>query len=68
MRQRYDESEAMSVDDEEMRILEILRREAERLLASPDPLMRGQYVHLHGRITALIVAKSGAAPEGTRTS
>jgi hypothetical protein len=30
--------------------------------------MRGQYVHLHGRITALIVAKSGAAPEGTRTS
>ena len=57
----------MSADDE-VRILESLRREAERLLASPDPLMRSQYEHLHGRITALIVARGGAAPEAVETS
>jgi hypothetical protein len=49
-------------DDEEMQILETLRREAEKLLESRDPLMRSQYEHLHGRITALIAAKACAAP------
>ena len=48
----------MSAEDEEMRILEALRRETEKLLASPDPLMRSQYEHLYGRITALIAVKS----------
>jgi len=52
----------MSADDEEMRILETLRREAEKLLASPDPLMRSQYRHLYGRITALIAVKACDAP------
>jgi hypothetical protein len=51
----------MNADDDEMRILEALRREAERLLASPDPLMRSQYAHLYGRITALIAAKGSDA-------
>ena len=44
--------------DDESRILEALRREAEKLLASPDPLMRSQYQHLYGRITALIAARA----------
>lgn len=47
--------------DDEARILDTLRREAEKLLASPDPLMRSQYQHLYGRITALIAARAGAA-------
>ena len=47
--------------DDETRILETLRREAERLLASPDPLMRSQYQHLYGRITALIAERACAA-------
>ena len=53
----------MSADDEEMRILEALRREAVKLLASPDPLMRSQYQHLYGRITALIAVKACTAPD-----
>ena len=53
----------MSSDDDEMRILETLRRDAERLLASPDPLMRSQYEHLYGRITALIAAKAWTVPD-----
>ncbi|MFO1361965.1 MAG: hypothetical protein U1F45_05730 [Burkholderiales bacterium] len=47
--------------NDEARILETLRREAERLLASPDALMRSQYQHLYGRITALIAARASAA-------
>ena len=58
----------MRADDEEMRILEGLRREAEKLLASPDPLMRSQYQHLYGRITALIAAKACDAPDLARTA
>ena len=58
----------MIADDDEMRILETLRREAEKLLASPDPLMRSQYQHLHGRITALIAAKACDAPDLARTA
>ena len=46
--------------DDEARILETLRREAEKLLASPDPLMRSQYQHLYGRITALIAERAVA--------
>jgi hypothetical protein len=53
----------MSGDDDEMLILDTLRREAEKLLASPDPLMRSQYQHLYGRITALIAAKACTAPD-----
>jgi len=49
--------------DDEMRILETLRREAEKLLASPDPLMRSQYQHLYGRITALIAVKACAVAD-----
>jgi hypothetical protein len=50
-------------DDDEMRTLETLRREAEKLLASADPLMRSQYLHLHGRITALIAVRACAVPD-----
>jgi hypothetical protein len=53
----------MGADDDEMRVLETLRREAETLLASPDPLMRSQYQHLYGRITALIAVKACAMPD-----
>ena len=47
--------------DEETRILETLRCEAEKLLASTDPLMRSQYQHLYGRITAVIAERACAA-------
>lgn len=53
--------------DDESRILETLRREAEKLLASADPLMRSQYQHLYGRITALIAARARAAEPVGRT-
>lgn len=52
--------------DDETKILETLRREAERLLASPDPLMRSQYRHLYGRITALIAARACAPDPAAR--
>ena len=58
----------MTADDDEMRILEGLRREAEKLLASPDPLMRSQYAHLYGRITAMIAAKGGDVQEAARVT
>lgn len=58
----------MTSADDEGRILENLRREAERLLASSDPLMRSQYELLYGRITALIVARGGAAPEAAESA
>ena len=47
--------------DDETEILETLRREAEKLLASADPLRRSQYQHLYGRITALIAERACAA-------
>jgi len=47
--------------DDETRILETLRCEAEKLLASTDPLMRSQYQHLYGRITAVIAERACAA-------
>ena len=47
--------------DDETRILERLRCETERLLASADPLMRSQYQHLYGRITAVIAERACAA-------
>lgn len=47
--------------DDETRILETLRCEAEKLLASADPLMRSQYQHLYGRITAVIAERACAA-------
>ena len=47
--------------DDETRILETLRREAEKLLASTDPLMRSQYQHLYGRIAAVIAERACAA-------
>ncbi|HSD43454.1 MAG TPA: hypothetical protein VLD36_16505 [Burkholderiales bacterium] len=58
----------MSADDDELRILETLRREAEQLLASPDPLMRSQYQHLYGRITALIAIKACAMPDSAAST
>jgi hypothetical protein len=58
----------MSADDDELRILETLRREAEQLLASPDPLMRSQYQHLYGRITALIAIKACAIPDSAAST
>ncbi len=58
----------MSASDDEMRILETLRREAEPLLASPDPLMRSQYQHLYGRITALIAVKACAVPDSAAST
>ena len=57
----------MSADDE-MRLLETLRGEAEKLLASPDPLMRSQYQHLYGRITALIAVKACAVPDSAQST
>jgi hypothetical protein len=54
--------------DDEMRILETLRREAERLLASTDQLMRSQYQHLYGRITALIAVKACAVPDSAEST
>jgi len=47
--------------DDETRILERLRCETEKLLASADPLMRSQYQHLYGRITAVIAERACAA-------
>jgi hypothetical protein len=47
--------------DDETRILETLRCETEKLLASADPLMRSQYQHLYGRITAVIAERACAA-------
>jgi hypothetical protein len=58
----------MGTDDDELRVLETLRREAERLLASPDPLMRSQYQHLYGRITALIAIKACAVPDSAKST
>lgn len=48
----------------EVMLLRKIRGDAARLLASGDPMMRGQYLHLLGRVDALLVLKQeGFLPE-----
>ncbi|BBK32985.1 hypothetical protein EDC65_4403 [Stella humosa] len=44
-------------DADEIRLLREIEERARVLCASADPLMRGQYQHLAGRVTALLAIK-----------
>ena len=48
---------SMLSDADETRLLREIAERARRLAASPDPLMRGQYQHLAGRVSALLAIK-----------
>lgn len=49
--------------DEERGRLEAIEREARALLASADPLLRSQYAHLLGRVSALLAIVREGAPD-----
>ena len=49
-------------DDPELAHLEAMHASALALCATADPLLRGQYEGLLGRITALLTIRSGALP------
>ena len=49
-------------DDPELIHLQAMHRSALALCGSADPLLRGQYEGLLGRITALLTIKCGALP------
>lgn len=49
-------------DAEERRLLAEIAALAERLAESGDPLMRGQYQNLAGRVSALRAIKGEALP------
>lgn len=44
-------------DADEIALLREIEERARRLLDSGDPLMRGQYQHLRGRVSALLAIK-----------
>ncbi len=44
-------------DADEIALLREIEERARRLLDSMDPLMRGQYQHLRGRVSALLAIK-----------
>jgi hypothetical protein len=44
-------------DAEEVALLREIEARVRRLLDSADPLMRGQYRHLRGRVSALLAIK-----------
>lgn len=49
--------------DDELRRLDEIRERLEWLMAQGDPLLRGQYQHLLGRISALrAISGAGAGP------
>jgi hypothetical protein len=47
--------------EEEDRLLAEMLALADRLVASDDALMAGQYAHLRARIAALVTLREGAA-------
>jgi hypothetical protein len=51
----------------ELERLKAMHREASMLVLSPDPLLRGQYVALLGRITALLAIVDGQVPDSLET-
>lgn len=55
--------QAMDSADPEREHLEAMYRSALVLAGSTDPLLRGQYLGLLGRITALLTIKRGELPE-----
>ena len=52
----------VTIDDQELDHLRAMHHIAVKLAASSDPLLRGQYEALLGRITALLTIKSGLLP------
>jgi len=54
---------AMDGADPELDHLEAMYRSALALAASPDPFLRGQYLGLLGRVTALLTIKRGELPD-----
>lgn len=52
---------------DELTLLREIALRAERLMATGDPLLQGQYLHLLGRVRALLTLKhdlSGTSEEG----
>ncbi len=54
--------------EEERKALRTMHGLAAVLALSPDPILRGQYVALLGRITALLTIVEGAVPEPLETA